>query len=152
IPPTSVENAFELLDQPGEWYLDRPAHTVYYIPRSGETMSSAKVEAPVLQKLVTGSNVHDVVFNGLQFSYATWLRPSSDTGFSEIQAGYTITGTTGYKTQGLCTFAPDGTCPYGAWTKESANVSLSYSTNVQFTNNGFVHLGAAGLDLGNGSQ
>jgi glycosyl hydrolase family 141 len=151
IPPTSVENAFELLDQPGEWYLDRPAARVYYIPRSGETMSSARVEAPVLQQLVTGTSVQHVVFNGLQFSYATWLTPSSDTGFSEIQAGYTITGATGYKTEGLCTFAPGGTCPYGAWTKEPANVSLSYARNVQFTNDGFVHLGAAGLDLGNGS-
>ena len=32
IPPTFVENAFELLDTPGEWYLDRTAHTVFYIP------------------------------------------------------------------------------------------------------------------------
>jgi hypothetical protein len=152
IPPTSVENAFELLDKPGEWYLDRKLNTVYYIPRSGETMSSAKVEAPVLQQLLTGNGVHNVVFNGLEFSYATWLTPSSDTGFSEIQAGYTITGTTGYKTQGLCTFAPGGTCPYGAWTKEPANVSFTNSTQVQFTGNGFVHLGAAGLDFGNGSQ
>jgi hypothetical protein len=147
-----VENAFELLDQPGEFYLDRKLNTVYYKPRTGENMSSAKVEAPALQQLVTGSKVHNVVFNGLQFSYATWLTPSSDTGFSEIQAGYTITGTTGYKTEGLCTFAPGGSCPYGAWTKEPANVSFSYATDVQFTNDGFVHLGAAGLDLGNGSQ
>ncbi len=156
IPPTSVENAFELLDQPGEWYLDRTRGTVYYIPRAGETMSSAKVEAPVLQKLVTGAGtatapVQHIVFNGLQFSYATWLTPSSDTGFSEIQAGYTITGSNGYAVQGLCTFAPGGTCPYGAWTKEPGNVSFAYARNVRFTNNGFVHLGAAGLDLGNGS-
>jgi hypothetical protein len=156
IPPTSVENAFELLDQPGEWYLDRKLSTVYYIPRAGETMSSAKVEAPVLQKLVTGAGtatapVHHIVFNGLQFSYATWLTPSSDTGFSEIQAGYTITGSNGYAVQGLCTFAPGGTCPYGAWTKEPGNVSFAYARNVRFTNNGFVHLGAAGLDLGTGS-
>ena len=156
IPPTSVENAFELLDSPGEWYLDRKLDTVYYIPRSGETMSSAKVEAPALQQLVTGigtasAPVHNVVFNGLQFSYATWLGPSTDTGFSEIQAGYTITGTTGYKTEGLCTFAPGGACPYGAWTKEPANVSFGYAHDVQFTGDGFVHLGAAGLDLGDGS-
>jgi hypothetical protein len=152
IPPTYVENAYELLDQPGEWYLDRPAATVYYIPRAGENLATATVVAPKLETLVSGTNVSNVVFNGLQFSYATWLRPSSDEGFSEIQAGYTITGPTGYKTLGLCQFAPGGTCPYAAWTKEPANVSFSYARNVQFTGNGFVHLGAAGLDLGNGSQ
>jgi hypothetical protein len=152
IPPTSVENAFELLDTAGEWYLDRPAATVYYIPRSGENLATASVTAPALQQLVTGTGVSNVVFNGLQFSYATWTGPSTDTGFSEIQAGYTITGSNGYAVQGLCQFAPGGTCPYGAWTKEPANVTFTGAHNVQFTNNGFVHLGAAGLDFGNGSQ
>src|SRR5206468_5416531 len=31
--PMYVENAYELLDQPGEWYLDGPANTIYYVPR-----------------------------------------------------------------------------------------------------------------------
>jgi hypothetical protein len=146
-----VENAYELLDSPGEWYLDRTAHRVYYIPRPGESMSTARVEAPVLQQLVTGRGVRDVTFDGLQFSYATWLGPSTATGFSEIQAGYTITGPAGYATEGLCTFAPGGTCPYGAWTKEPANVAFDHATGVRFTRDGFVHLGAAGLDLGDGS-
>jgi hypothetical protein len=152
IPPTSVENAFELLDTAGEWYLDRTASTVYYIPRPGENLATASVTAPVLQQLVTGTGVANVTFTGLQFSYATWLGPSTDTGFSEIQAGYTITGSNGYAVQGLCQFAPGGTCPYGSWTKEPANVSFTGAHNVQFLGNGFVHLGAAGLDLGNGSQ
>jgi hypothetical protein len=151
IPPTYVENAYELLDAPGEWYLDRTAATVYYIPRPGENPATAKTVAAGLQTLVSGDHVQNLVVNGLQFSYATWLRPSTDEGFSEIQAGYTITGTTGYKTEGLCTFAPGGTCPYGAWTKEPGNVSFSYARNVRFTGDAFVHLGAAGLDLGNGS-
>src|SRR5205085_9436457 len=30
--PSSVENVFELLSQPGQWYLDRPAQTISYIP------------------------------------------------------------------------------------------------------------------------
>ena len=28
--PAYMENALELLDEPGEWYFDRPAHTLYY--------------------------------------------------------------------------------------------------------------------------
>ena len=31
------ENALELLDQPGEWYLDETANVVYYKPRSART-------------------------------------------------------------------------------------------------------------------
>src|SRR5581483_5142209 len=65
-PPSYVENAYELLDSPGEWYLDRTAHRVYYIPRPGESMATVRVEAPVLQQLVTGTGVHDLTFQGLQ--------------------------------------------------------------------------------------
>lgn len=156
IPPTYVENAFELLDSPGEWYLDRPANTVHYIPRAGENLATARVIAPVLQTLVSGHGtatapVHHIVFDGLQFSDATWLRPSTDEGFSEIQAGYTITGSNGYAVQGLCQFAPGGICPYASWTKEPANVSFSYAHHIQVRNGGFARLGAAGLDFGNGA-
>ncbi|MEV6009331.1 fibronectin type III domain-containing protein [Streptomyces sp. NPDC051976] len=155
--PTYMENARELLDTPGEWYLDRAAHTVYYQPRKGEDLRTADVEAPVLQKLVDGRGtaaapVHDLAFRGLRFSYATWLTPSSPEGFSEIQAGYTISGSTGYATEGLCGFISGGTCPFGAWTKEPGNVSVGYGHDLDFTDDVFTHLGAAGLDLGDGTQ
>ncbi|MDJ0340708.1 fibronectin type III domain-containing protein [Streptomyces sp. PH10-H1] len=152
-----VENAYELLDQPGEWYFDRSAHTVYYLPRPGEDLRNADVEAPVAQKLIDGGGtaaapLHDVTFRGLQFSYATWLTPSSPGGFSEIQAGYTITGPTGWATQGLCHFVAGGTCPFASWTKMPGNVSLAHSRSIDFTSDVFAHLGAAGLELGTGTK
>ncbi|KAA2247289.1 fibronectin type III domain-containing protein [Solihabitans fulvus] len=155
--PAYVENAFELLDTPGEWYFDRAAHTVYYQPKPGEDLRFADVEMPALEKLVDGAGtaqapIHDVAFRGLRYSYATWLSPSSPEGFSEIQAGYRITGPTGYATQGLCQFVAGGTCPYASWTKEPGNVSVSHGQRVEFTDSVFAHLGAAGLDLGDGAQ
>ena len=155
--PAYVDNAYALLDQPGEWYLDQSANEVYYIPRPGENLSRADVEAPVLQQLVTGNGtesapVHDIAFSGIRFSYATWLTPSTGEGFSEVQANYTITGPDGYATQGLCQFIAGGTCPYGDWTQEPGNVSFSYDSDIKFLGDAFVHLGAAGLLLGDGSQ
>ncbi|HEY4024598.1 MAG TPA: fibronectin type III domain-containing protein [Pseudonocardiaceae bacterium] len=155
--PAYVDNAYELLDQPGEWYLDQTAHQIYYIPRAGEQLRRADVEAPVLQQLVTGQGsatapVHNIEFVGVQFSYATWLTPSTGEGFSEVQANYTMTGQGAYATQGLCQFIAGGTCPFGNWTKEPGNLSFAYDTNIQFLDDAFVHLGAAGLDLGDGSQ
>ncbi len=150
--PAYVDNAYELLDQPSEWYLDRSSDTVYYIPRVTENLRTADVEAPVLQKLVEGNGVRNIVFDGIQFSYATWLTPSTSEGFSEVQANYTMTGPNAYATQGLCQFIDGGTCPFGNWTKEPGNVSFSYDTGIQFLDDAFVHLGAAGLDLGDGSQ
>lgn len=155
--PAYAENAYELLTQPGQWYLDQASSTVYYIPRPGENLSQADVEVPVLQTLVQGQGtatapVRNIEFSGIQFSYATWLTPSTPEGFSEIQANYTITGPDGYATQGLCQFVTGGTCPYGDWTQLPGNVSFGYDQNIDFTNDAFVHLGAAGLALGDGSQ
>jgi hypothetical protein len=155
--PAYVDNAYELLTQPGQWYLDTAGHTLYYIPRKGQDMARADVEAPVLQTLVSGwgtqsAPVHNIIFSGIQFSYATWLQPSTPEGFSEIQANYTITGPDGYATQGLCQFATGGTCPYGDWTQQPGNVDFGYDQDVQFRSDDFTHLGAAGLRLGDGSQ
>jgi hypothetical protein len=155
--PTLVENAYELLDQPGEWYLDSTANTVYYIPRTGEDMTKATVVAPVLETLLSAHGtaaapIHNVIVNGIQFSYATWLRPSTPEGFSEVQATFTLTGAGAGNTQGLCSNVPGGGCPYGAWTKTPGNVSVAYAHDVQFTGDGFAHLGGTGLDLGRGTQ
>jgi hypothetical protein len=155
--PAYIENAFELLSTPGQWYFDRTARKIYYMASAGEDVTKEDVEAPVLEKLISGKGqsgapVHSIVFSGLQFSYATWLFPSSGEGFSEIQANYLVTGEDGYSAQGLDSLVPNGKEPFGAWTKSAANVSFSYDHDIQFLNDAFVHLGAAGLDLGNGSQ
>lgn len=155
--PTYVENAYELLDRPGQFYLDGSAHKLYYIPRKGEDMRTADVEVPALQTLVAGRGwasapIHNITFANLQFSYATWLQPGTPTGFSEIQSGYTITGAHGYATQGLCKLVPHGTCPYGVWTKEPGNVQFAFDRSLTFVDDRFVHLGAAGLNLDDGSQ
>jgi len=155
--PLYVENAYELLGTPGEFYFDRPAHTIFYVPRDGEKLPDADVEAPVLEKLIDAAAsadlpIHNIVFRGIQFSYATWLFPSSKEGFSEIQANYTVTGERGYAVQGLGDLAPDGQQPFGAWTPAMGNIAFVYDNHIQFIRDSFVHLGGAGLALGNGSQ
>ena len=155
--PEYVENAYELLGTPGQFYFDRPAHVVFYVPRAGEDMRTADVEMPVLETLIEADGsaaapVDHIVFSGLQFSYATWLGPSSNEGFSEIQANYQVTGPDGYSRQALCSLVPNGTCPYGAWTPAPANLDLRFAHHIQFLNDAFLHLGAAGLSLGDGAQ
>jgi hypothetical protein len=145
--PTRAENAYQLLDTPGEWYLDATSGTFYYIPLAGQTLANLDVEAPVLEALVTGggtatSQLHNVVFHGIQFSYATWMGASSSNGFSEVQANYLVWGTAG---------PTAGNAEY-SWFQIPANISLTYAQNIQFTGNAFVHLGGAGLALGNGAQ
>ena len=155
--PTCAANVFEFLGTPGQWYLDLPSHTIYYTPRKGEDMKTADVEAPVLQALVIGKGtpeapVHNVIFSGIQFSFATWLFPSTPEGFSEIQANYMVTGPHGYAVQALGALAPHGTYPFGAWTPTPGNVRFVNDRHIQFIGDDFVHLGAAGLQLADGSQ
>ena len=76
---TYVENAYELLQNAGDWYLDRSGGYIYYIPRSGENMSTAQVVAPTVEKLIDGSGtsltepLHNITFSGITFEYGTWL-------------------------------------------------------------------------------
>lgn len=47
-----VENAYQLLTKPGQFYLDTAANYLYYLPRPGEDLATADVELPVLEKVV----------------------------------------------------------------------------------------------------
>lgn len=146
--PTRVENDYSLLSA-GEWYLDSGAGRLYYAPRAGVDMKTLDVTLPRLERLVTVGGtldepVHDLVFEGLQFSYATWLGPSR-TGFAEVQSNLHITGA---PNQGKCTVTtPAGSCPYGALSQPLGNVDVTASRNVRFTGNSFRALGGAGLSV-----
>ena len=87
-----LENAYEFIDQPGEWYLDETTNTLYYKARSGESMATAHVAVPRLNTLfsVLGksskSKVGYMSFEGLTFAHSNFLRPSEE-GFLDLQAG-----------------------------------------------------------------
>ena len=86
-----LTNARELLDEPGEWFLDTRAQKLYYIPMAGEDMRTAVVEAPALETLlkVEGTPdqpVRNVSIKGITFEHTTWMRPSLQ-GHAPLQAG-----------------------------------------------------------------
>lgn len=47
-----VENIFEELDAPGEWFFDRDEKTLYYYPLEGEQPATAVFETPQLKHLI----------------------------------------------------------------------------------------------------
>jgi hypothetical protein len=70
-----VENIFEELDAPGEWFLDTKTHTLYFYPPAGLDLAKATVEATRLRSLVEfrGSEekpVRFVTLRGLIFRHA----------------------------------------------------------------------------------
>ncbi|MGW8555640.1 galactose-binding domain-containing protein, partial [Streptomyces tubercidicus] len=154
---SSIENAYELLT-PGHWYLDESANVIYYNAQSGDDVPKMNFVAPTLEQLMIstgtpGNPVHDITFQGLEFAYSTWLRPSSNEGFAEMQANMTVTGAGGSKSQGLCGYSsPAGSCPFGAWARQPAAVDLTGTRNVSFLDNKFAHIGSAGLGLSHGAD
>jgi hypothetical protein len=143
--PVYVENAYEFLDQPGEWYQDTTAGLLYYMPLSGQDMSSVDVELPQLQLLVAVAGaaydqpVQNLTFSGLTFSYTSWLGPNSSDGYADQQTGGYLTGT-GYP-------CFEATRP--KWLQMPAAVQVSVAKNISFVGDRFVDLGSVALGIGN---
>lgn len=132
------ENAYELIDAESEWYLNESTNTLYYKPRTGEVMSSAAVEAPIVETLVklagtsTASQMHNVAFQGITFRCSTYMRPSNY-GFLDGQAGqYNISAN------------PQNKQYVG---RPAAGVLVQCANNIRFENNTFTQMAATGLDF-----
>lgn len=69
-----VENIFEELDAPGEWFHDAKSATLYYMPNPGEDLANAVVEVVRLPRLVEFRGgmtepVHDITLSGFVFRH-----------------------------------------------------------------------------------
>ena len=143
--PSWIENAYELLDKPGEWYFNKQQGTVYYKPHPNEDLSKIETVVPILDKLIVGTGtldkpVHNLIFQDLNLKYGTWYDPNSADGYSSLQAGYHWVG--------------DQTDPSGRRksTKSPGNIAFSFAQNIVFKHNVFSHLSSAALDFETGSQ
>ena len=90
-----VENVFEALTGPGEWYLDRAAGRLYYLPRPGETPDTTEIIAPRLETLVRfacteEAPVRHIRLENLTLAHAEWDYPATDAG--SVQAAYKVPG------------------------------------------------------------
>ncbi|MCC2684506.1 MAG: peptide-binding protein [Paenibacillaceae bacterium] len=70
-----IDNVFEELDAPREWYFDRKTRTLYYMPPEGFDLNGAIFEVPQLERLVefrgtTQSPVRHVHWEGVRFAHA----------------------------------------------------------------------------------
>lgn len=149
--PTAVENAYELLDRPGEWYLDPAEQQVYYLPRAGEDPATAEIVAPVAERLFTGTGTADrsltgITVRGLTFADAGYRGPDGDAGFPEDSLNLT------YAKLG------PGERHLDFWSVGIKNVQLpaavtvGHAEELNFDGNTFTRLGGAGLTLDNGSR
>lgn len=144
-------NAIELLDKPGEWYHDIKSNKLYYIPRQGEDMRTAKVIVPTLETLieVTGTldrPVKNIYFKNIGFNYTTWTRPS-EKGHVPLQAGMYLIDAYKLKPPGVPGNFNKGIENQGWIGRPPAAVMVQAARHIQFENCRFEHLGSCGIDF-----
>ena len=140
--PVWIENALELLDQPGEWYLDTTNDKLYYMPRAWENMDNVTVTLPAMDQETDGalvqiagsgynSQVQNIHFEGITFADTTWLRPNSDHGHADVQNNHIREGKD---------------------ILQPAAVVVKKANSVWFTGCTFTSLGITGLQMLDGVQ
>ena len=124
--PYFLDNVKESFGQPGDWYFDRPANEIAYVPKDGETLNNTEIVVPRLQFLLTvgkpDSPVKNVRIEGLTFAFAAWSMPEG--GLHHAQAEYGM----------------------------KAAVNLVSANNVAFEKCCFRHFGAYGIQVAKGSE
>ena len=86
-----LDNVYEALARPGQWYLDRAAGKLYYLPLRGETPRNSVVYAPRCLQLIglvgnPGERkfVEHIKFEGITFAYTDWRHPDVSDGVTDI--------------------------------------------------------------------
>ncbi|MFV1966285.1 MAG: right-handed parallel beta-helix repeat-containing protein [Pirellulaceae bacterium] len=129
-----LENSPDLLDAPGEWYLDRRTGVLSYRPLLGEEMTTAEVIAPFVGRLaeIKGtpeSPVRNLHFRGLSFQHSDCRLP--DGGYMGIQACH-------------CTQGKSWSRP---WSRVPAAIRWDYAEGCSIEDGTLAHLGGCGIEL-----
>jgi hypothetical protein len=150
-----VENALEILDTPGEWYLNPTSGQLYYMPLPNESITTISAIVPRLSHLIelqgnraTNQFVEYVVFEGLTFTDAEWHYPVSSTVSDFDQAEAYIPGAIRAKAARSC-----------SWHKCQISNVGSYGIDFSDGCTGntvascrLFNLGAGGIKVGHGTE
>ncbi|HOB08356.1 MAG: right-handed parallel beta-helix repeat-containing protein [Limnochordia bacterium] len=146
--PQVLHNAYEFLDQPGEFYYDKTTHTLYYYKHPDEDLASSEVIAPMVEGLVKikgasrNSRVENISFIGLTFAHSDWNLVAI--GDSRGQA--TLQGPTAVIAMGNQNWHFD---IYRAFDVPGAAVDVENSRGIVFERNTIKHTGNIGLAMRN---
>ncbi|HEY9508579.1 MAG TPA: right-handed parallel beta-helix repeat-containing protein [Verrucomicrobiae bacterium] len=141
-----IENTFEALDAPGEWYLDPVNGKLFYAPRDGERLDDIEAIAPRLAQLIrlegdleNGWAIERLHFRGLSFAHAEWCFPEGDENRDHALK-----------------LVPEPTVGVGGFGQAAVGVPAAIQGNgvceSVFEDCTFAQLGGYGLDLARGCR
>lgn len=153
-----LENSLGLLTEPGEWFLDPDSGKLYVMAMNEVDLKNSEVILPRLEHLVSISGSHaepvtNITFEGLQFSYTSWMGPARADGYANQQSGSFLTGPLHNRPHDALTNGYWG-CPgfeslRNEWSQIPAAVQVSAAARITFNRNVFAYLGQVGLGIGN---
>jgi hypothetical protein len=144
-----VENVFEALDTPGQWYLNRKTGTLYYMPKPGETPESVTVVAPRLAQIVriesspgAAGPVSDIQLKGLTLRHAEWSLPAGQAG--DAQAAISVPGAVYLARAARCSITDCRVSQVGDYAVELA----AGCEDCRVVNSELTDLGGGGVKIG----
>jgi hypothetical protein len=146
-----VENVFEALEAPGQWYLDRPEGKLYYLPKEGEDVNTAEFIAPQLSQLVRAVGRSDDLvqflrFEGITFAHTEWQPPL--TWAASSQAAVDVPGALFFTNASRCSVTRCGVEHVGTYGIEIVDGCC----DLEISHNRLTDLGAGGIKVGHDSR
>ena len=131
--PSFIENAYELLDDQGEYYMNKYDGYMYYIPRIGEDMNNMTVKIAKGEEMIKVFGTKDafiknVTFDNLKFEGVAWNYVERVGGFDDSQNNNVDVAAGGSG---------------GLYSVQAIN--FGYVENVNFTNNVVRQMGMNGV-------
>lgn len=144
----TIYNAFEFLNSAGQFYFDKTKKTLYYYPRPGESMETADVQAPVVEKLIDivgtspTSRVENITFQGIIFA---------NTEFNLVKVGNSYGKTTCQGANAFIAFYNDNwhNTQYNLLDLHPGMITLNHSNSIDFIGNVIKHSGNDGINMAN---
>jgi hypothetical protein len=142
--PAYMENAYELLDEPGEWYADPENDKLYYKPREGEDLNSANVmvTGDVALLAIRGTadaRAHHIRFEGIAFAEAA--SEADVNGLADVQANFSITAENVYERDGYLVNV------HNEYRKPPAAITIDAANDVVFDSCTFTRIGGAAINI-----
>ena len=148
-----VENVFEGLDAPGEWYLNRHTGQLFYYPMPGEDLTRAEVVAPfALAHLSLEGNpaerhyVEHLRFRNLSFVYSRFELPPGNS--NERQGSASIPAAIKLRGARSCAFEHCRMSELGTF---AFDVMAGCADN-QFVGNEIANVAAGGIRVNGGTD
>lgn len=131
------ENAYEFINEDGEWYMNTKTNTLYYKASAGTDMNAVRVTAPAIETLVkvegeVGVRVQSLSFENITFEGSTWLKASEEGLVGGQASQYVLTSSLENKVTVL---------------HPSAGFSAANAENLSVSGCIFRHMGATALDF-----